>query len=216
MDHILLTISGFSVSIAAIAGCFRYKKVDSRYHPIIWLMWIALINETINYFFLRSGTPNSVNSNIYSLVESGLITLFFRRVGLFDKWKPLAYVFAGLFISVWIADNFIISSIHQFNSYFTIVVSFSYVLMSVTMINRLIVSQVKTLTRNSVFLISIGFVVFYTYAVLVEIFWIYGLHSSNDFLRNLYRIMILINLAVNLIYALAIIWMPGKRKYILL
>ena len=84
------------------------------------------------------------------------------------------------------------------------------------MINRLILDERSGLIKNSVFLITIGFIVFFTYKILIEIFWVYGLNASRDFRVEVYRIMTYINLAINLIYALAVLWIPKKREYTLL
>jgi hypothetical protein len=62
----------------------------------------------------------------------------------------------------------------------------------------------------------IGFIAFFTCKILIEIFWVYGLNSSRDFRVEVYRIMTFINLTVNLIYAITLIWMPAKREYTLL
>lgn len=89
------------------------------------------------------------------------------------------------------------------------------VLMSINMINRMLVDGKKKLIQNPLFLILIGFIVFFTYKALIEIFWVYGLNASRDFRLEVYRIMAYINLAVNIIYAIAVLWMPRKREFML-
>ena len=84
------------------------------------------------------------------------------------------------------------------------------------MINRLIPEERGKLVKNSIFLVAIGFIAFYTFNSLIEIFWVYGLNASKDFRAGVYRIMTYINLIVNLIYAIAVLWIPRKREYTLL
>ena len=193
----------------------RFKTIEPAYYFFLILIWVGLINETINFFLSRAHYSNQVNSNIYSLAQSLLIVLFFNRLGLFERSKWFFYATLCFFILAWFIDNFILSA-ENFSSYFTAVTSFIYVLMSISMINRLIVAEVKFLTRNPVFVICIGFILFFTCALIVEIFWIYGLNASDSFLLGVYLIKTYINIVINLIYALAIIWMPKKRGYTLL
>ena len=85
--------------------------------------------------------------------------------------------------------------------------------MSVTILNRLIVSQINLLT-NSSFLICAALIIYFTFLALIEIFWLFGLDSSTSFRLNVYRIMAYINLFVNLIFAIAILWMSRKLEFI--
>lgn len=215
MNYALVTISIFSIAIPAITGGIRAGKVEKVFYPFLILIWIGCINETLNFFILRGGYTNTVNSNIYSLAECFMIVLFFKRLGLFGKRGRAFFWIIGLFFIGWLLDNFILSA-SGFSSYFTIASSFSYVLMSITMINRMVVAGTRALVRNAIFLICMGFITFFTCAVIVEIFWIYGLDESDSFLLHVYLINTDVNIAVNLIYALAILWMPKKREYTLL
>lgn len=194
----------------------RFKKVDRAYLPFILLLWVGLLNEIITVVSIDLFKSNAVTSNIYVLVESLLILWFFKNLRLGRKNNKRFHFVALLFIAVWITDNFFISRITRFSSYFRILYNFITVLMSIHMINRLILDERSGLIKNSVFLITIGFIVFFTYKILIEIFWVYGLNASRDFRVEVYRIMTYINLAINLIYALAVLWIPKKREYTLL
>jgi hypothetical protein len=216
MSYEIIDLLSYSVAIAAIIGLIRINKIDRTFIPFIILMFLGLLNESLSSFLIRKGYSNAINANIYSLLEAMLITLFFKKLGLFDRVKKMYLWLLILFVVVWVTENFIISKITAFNSYFNITYSFAIVLMSITMINRVIIEAKKALLTSSVFLICIGFTIFFIYAALIEIFWVYGLNSSPEFSTSVYRIMTYINLLVNLIYALAILWIPRKREYILL
>jgi hypothetical protein len=213
---IIERLSSFSVAIAAIIGLVRLKKIDKAFIPFIMLMWLALLNEIVTPFISKQTGSNAVNTNVYCLLEAILITIFFKKLGLFQKTQKWFAIVLILFIGVWIIENFFISKITQFGSYFIIVYSFGVALMSISMVNRLILQEKKSLLYNSVFLICVGFIIFYTYAALVEIFWVYGFKPNSNFSAYVYRILTYINLFINLIYALALIWIPVKRNYILL
>jgi hypothetical protein len=182
------------------------------------LIWLGLFNEIISSIVIfQYGYSNAVNTNVYCLFESVLITFFFKKIGLFQRQEKWFIVIVTLYVMVWLVESFLNLSFLRINSYFNILYSFVIVLMSISMINRLILEEKKSLLYNSIFLICVGFIIFFTYAVLVEIFWLYGFMLKSEFNVNIYRILTLINLFVNtVIYSLAILWIPRKREYILL
>ena len=216
MDYNLVVIFSFSIVLAGIIGLFRFKKISLIYYSFIFLLWFGFLNEVISFILIKSNHSNAINSNIYVLLESVLIVWFFKTQTLFERAKKVANWMILFYIVIWCAQNFYFSSIINFSSYFTIVYSFITVLMSINLINRLISNEKGRIFRNSAFLICIGFILFYTCSVLIEIFWIYGLNSSLEFRFHVYRVMTFINLIVNLIYALAVLWIPKKREYTLL
>jgi hypothetical protein len=164
---------------------------------------------------IRMHYSNAVNSNIYSLFEGLLIVWQFERWKLFS-YKRLFYLLLVIIAACWYAEVFIISSIHRFSSYFIITSSFITVMLSISMMNKILIDQEPPLQLNPVFLICICFIALYTYNALLEIFWIYGLGSSSSFRLYIYRIFYFINLLTNLTYALALLWIPKKREFIVL
>lgn len=106
---------------------------------------------------------------------------------------------------------------------FRIAYSFLIVILSVATISLLLYQNIHTpwLTEerniflHPVFLICCGAVIFFIFKLVIEIFWLYGIDRSSDFRKNLYHILIYINPAVNLIYTLAILWIPRKQRYII-
>jgi len=216
MNHTLVEILSYSIGIAAIAGLVRFKQLDQAYYPFIILLWTGVANEVASTISINLFYSNAIASNIYVLAESLLALIFFEKLGLFKKRKAFYPMLAALFIVSWSVENFFMSGIERFGPYFRILYSFAIVLMSIHTTNNLILEDKKILIRNPLFLIMIGFIAFFTCKILIEIFWVYGLNSSRDFRVEVYRIMTYINLTVNLIYAITLIWMPGKREYTLL
>jgi hypothetical protein len=180
------------------------------------LLWAGLLNEIINTIIISKGYSNAVNTNIYTLTEVLLILWFFYNFRVFRKRAIYFSILAGLILSAWIAENFVFSSIRSFSSYFIVFSYFIIVLLSISMINKVQAAERKGLLKNSKFIICTGFILFFTYALLVEIFWIYGLNASKSFRLEVYRIMAYVNLVVNLIYAIAVLWMPRKQESLLL
>lgn len=212
MNYALIVIMGFSILLPALTGILRIKKSDTMYLPFLLCIWAGLINEVINLAFINIlHVSNSVNTDIYCLAEALLYTWLFRNFNLFKNRKAYILLLA-FFCIAWITENIIISNMAAFNSYFTIIYSLAIVFMSITILNRLIVTQVSLVT-NPVFLICTGLVIYFSISALTEIFWLYGLNYSGSFRLNIYRIMAYINLTVNLIFTLAFLWMHRKQEF---
>jgi hypothetical protein len=215
---------GFSILIAAIIAIVRFHKISKLYWPFILCVWIASANEVLSYVLAINGYYTSVNNNIYVLTEALLFFMFFKNMGIFEKIPGAFKIIMAGMIFLWLWENGVQGKITYVSSLFRIVYSFCIVLMSITVINKLMILDVyklpemdsRGILRNPVFLICVGAIVFFTFKMLVEIFWFYGLNHSDTFRMELYDILIYINLVVNGIYALAVLWMLPKQKYIML
>ncbi len=215
MNYDLLFILSFSVLIAAAIALIKFSNIKKSYYPFIYVIWLASFNEVLSYFLIQNGKFNVLNSNIYCLLESLLLLWFFRNIGNFKKYKNLPYLLGTIFIIAWVIENFFINSIDKdYTSWFILIYSFPVVLMSINAINLLLFKE-KELLTNPLFLICIGFIVFFTYRIVVEVFWMYGLLASSNFAVRVYHILSFVNLLSNLIYALAILWMKKKHAFTL-
>ena len=213
MTYTVALILSFSISIAALIGGIRYKKINPAYYPFLYCLWLGLANEIVGQVVTRNGYSNAVNNNIYVLLESLLITWQFRRWGLFDRAVKLFAVIMVAFVIIWTFETILMSRIRLITSYFRIVYSFIIVLMSIHLINEQLLRERRNILTNSIFLICIGFVIYYTYKVLVGLFWLYGFNATPAFRKNVIIIMIYINFVANLIYAFAVLCMPGKYRF---
>ncbi|MDB5199236.1 MAG: hypothetical protein JWO92_1199 [Chitinophagaceae bacterium] len=213
MSHCLIQLFAFSISIPAAVAIVKVKQIDQIYLPFLLCIWIGFLNECVSYLMIDIfHVSNTVNANIYCLIEALLYTGFFKKLDFFINRKRYILLMGFLCIA-WLIENFIVSGITLFDSFFTMMYSLIIVSMSITVINRLIMDQVNLL-MNPVFLLCIAFIIYFSVLGLVEIFWLYGLTSSDSFRLNIYRIMAYINLFVNLIFAFAILWMHRKQEFI--
>ena len=173
MNYTLVVIFGFSVAIAAVIGLVRFKKINPVYYPFLICMWLALLNEVLSYILARTIRNNTVNNNIYVLLEALLLTWQFYKWGLFARAKAFFFSIMALHIIVWVAEITIFSSIQHVTFYFQVFYSFVLVLLSIHCVNGLIVRERKNVLRNPVFLICMGLVSYCTLKVLVYAFWLY-------------------------------------------
>jgi hypothetical protein len=215
-------VLSLSILIAGIIAAIRFNKIDRVYYPFVICIWIASLNELFGFIFITMGHYTTINNNVYVLLESILFLYFFRNLGLFKEKRTLFIILIAGLIVLWTWENFILGRITYVSSWFRIVSSFLIVFMSITLISRLIVSDVhkpielnaSNIFKNPVLLICIGSIAYFTFKVLVEIFWLQGLNYGKEFRIKIYHILVYINFVVNLIYALAILWVHPKQQSI--
>lgn len=213
MNYYVSQILNYLIIIPAIIGWVRYKKISSAYLPFLILIWVGALNEFISVVSIHFFRSNILNYNLYLLVESILILWQFRRWQLFEKEKNY-YILQALFVGGWLLETVLYTKLYyNFNQYFKVCYSFAIVLMSVSMINHILMKDRGNLIKNPVFVISMVLVILFTYTVLVEAFWIYGVRMSPEFRTSLHYIFVCVNFLCNLIYALTILWMPKRQAF---
>jgi hypothetical protein len=214
-NYILILISGYSVGLAAIVGFLRYRKITQEDRPFFWILWTALIFEISSEICTSVIHLTSVNNNIYVLIEAMLYTWLFFKWGSFHPNKKKFRSLEVFILLLWILDNFILNRITSTNSIFRIASSFIMVFLAINQINQLITTERANLLRNPRFLISAGMVIYFSYKAIVETFFWVQLPFSNTFYIYVLLIMDYVNLFVNLIFVLAALWIPTRRKFIL-
>ena len=207
-------IIGYSIAIPASIGLIRFSKINEAYRPFIYYCLLDMLNHSLSYILIEAYHSNTINSNIFVLIEAILFVVLFRNWGIF-KSKPLMfYVTLAMLGLVWIIDNLVWHELGSINSFFRIVYSFILVFLSIQQMNVLIASAKKNLLYNSIFLICCGLIIYYSYKATIEVFFFIQLNASVSFYSNIFTILVLANLFVNLIFAWAVLWIPKKPKFI--
>jgi hypothetical protein len=215
MSVTLTDISSFTIFAGGLVGLIRFSKMDSRYHPFIFLVWIGCINEMLSFVLVHQGKFTIVNSNIYVLLESLLTCWFFKRMHIFKRAPWLFWITIFCLIFLWSVENLLLYSVTHYSIYFRIFYSSLIVLLSIVLVNLFLLTEYQPVIRNGGFIICTGFITYFLFMVLVNSFWLYGLTGSKSFLLYVSKILVYVNLFTNLIYALAILWIPKKQPYLL-
>lgn len=87
--------------------------------------------------------------------------------------------------------------------------------MSVRLLGRVMFREPGNILLQTEFLVCMGLTLYFTYTILIEVFWLYGLNKSVAFRLGIYEVFGYINLFTNFVFAFAAIWIPLKRRYIL-
>lgn len=214
MTHFaFILIGGYSISIAVIIGLLRFPKIHRDYRPFIFIIIASLISEVISSILISYRTSNAIAVNLMGLADGSLWLWQFRKWKAFDTQKLYYPIAAILMITAWIVENILLGRLSSFSSLYAIGFSFSIVFLSIGQVNRQITDEKDNLLLNAKFLICSGAILFYTYRILVECFYLLDIRKSDSFLINVFNILALVNLIVNLLFAFAIIWIPTRQKF---
>lgn len=213
LPYSVVLICSYTVAIAATIGLIRFQKILRAYRPFVLITVAALLNEIISTLLIMSNQSNAVSTNILNLIE-GCLWLFQIRIwGGFKRRKWLFPTLLASLVIIWTVENIVFQKIFVFSSIFAIASGAAFVLLAIDQVNQLIVEEKGNLLLNSRFLICVGIIIFYTYRIMVESFYLMDLPQSTHFLENVFAILIFVNVFVNLLFALAILWIPTKQKF---
>ena len=200
-----------SVMIAAFIAAVRFKTVCKNFQPFILFIWLGFINETISLVLIYTKGYNTVNSNIYVLLESMII--FYQ----FYHWETISrHLYYGLLLiafSIWTADNLVWHRLSDNNSMFRIAYSFLVIACSLKEINKLVSCERVSLIKNPVFLICTAFLIYYSCKAFVEVFNAWHLQVSHTFNREIFTILYFADFISNIIYAIALLCIPRKQVF---
>lgn len=215
MIYTWFIILSASIFIAALIAIFRFQKLDPDSYPFIICIWIGAVNELISIILQQQGHTTGINNNIYVLLEAILLLWQCWYWDAFDRKRVVFIPLLILIPVIWTAENFILFPIQQTQPWFRLFYSFFIVLLAINIMNRLIIEERQALHRHSVFLISAGWIIYFTYKLIIEACWVTEAYATPGFMYNIYSIHIWINCFTNLIYAIAILWMPKKLPFTL-
>lgn len=205
-------LAPFNIFLPGIIAIIRFRSIHSIYYPFLYCLWVGCFNEALSHFLILNGHYTLVNNNIYVLLESFLLVWLFRELGVIrQKWQfpGLLFVLAGF----WVAENFIFGSITLYSRFFRIFYSFVLVFLSINTINKLLFSR-RRLLSDATFLLCLSFIIYFTYKALACSFILSKALERSTFLLNVFHIMSYVNFITNLLYALVVLWMPGKPRYL--
>ncbi|MCW3090018.1 MAG: hypothetical protein JWP81_1087 [Ferruginibacter sp.] len=173
MSYTQIDLFSFSVFIAAIIALIRYDKICPEYYPFIFCMWVASLNEIFSYFIVKCGYTTAVNNSVYNVLEMLLITWQFRRWGLFytrNTFYSCAFV---VIIIAWVMENSGNRLIATIGAWFHVAFILAIIFKSIDFITQSIVDNYGRLLRNSIFLISLGYVCFFSFEMLTEVYTLF-------------------------------------------
>lgn len=213
--RILLEIYSYSILIASVIGAVRFKSILKSYRPFVYLMWVGLANEIISTIAISLVHDTTVNNNIYTLADFGLVVMLFMHWDEMENKRKFLWGVLVVGLLVWVTDNLVLHSLTTISSYFRIIYGVMIVFLSIEELNRVLFTEIRHSFKNAKLIICIGFIIAYTYQAVFEVFGVMNLNFSRHFYLGLYLILIYVNLFTNILFALAMLWVPTKRQFTL-
>lgn len=203
------TISAFSILLPCATGLIRCKHIHRRYTPFLIILLLGLINESLSLFLIRLYNNNLINSNIYTLIEYALYLRFFQLLSQLNKKTILLLLLIGIF--VWTLDNFILHGVTNSNSIFRIIASFIILWLSIDKLTRITFNGLADKFKNTDLLLCFSFLAYFTFKGFIHVVKFYSIGHSTGFYIDLWVILCVLNLIVNISFFIAILWIPKQQ-----
>jgi len=191
--------------------------MDSAYYPLIYNAIVALLVEILNRILTEKGLTTAfiLVLNIFSYIDFFLFLWLFHNWGLFNRKKSTFITIAGIFFLIWLSESIFITGLKKVNLYFFMLYVFALIFFSVNTFNKAVVHERSSIFKNPKFWICIGIIIFYSFFLLTVTtgLSLFRQNVSVQFRRDLQSISVYSNLLVNLLYAVAVIWVPRKKHF---
>jgi hypothetical protein len=216
MNDTIRFILSLSIAPAVIMGMVRYRKMDASYHPFLYYTWFVLLFEILVYLLSTQKAYNTLGVlfNLYAFVEFVLLTWIFHKWGLFKRNRAIVFSIMIIFFFIWVFTIFYFKGIYKKSNHFAIAYSFALIFYSISSFHRLVIQEYRSIFINAKFWICTGVIIFYSYFVIGSSVRLLIQRSKANvkFFEQLQEIDVYSNLLVNILYAIAIIWIPNKKK----
>jgi len=205
-------LMSLSILLPLAIGCIRFRRIVPSYYPIIYLLFIGTLTEIASYLFYKSAN-DAIIYNVYGIIELFFFSWQFRVWGNnVLRRKPVYYTLIGTLSLIWLFENFYMGRIATYSPIYWVCYSLILILLAVNQMNWLIVNERGNMLKNSVFIICIAIIIFYSYKIMVEIFYHYA--PAIGIKHSIFSVVSYVNVLFNLLLAIAILCIPRKKHFI--
>lgn len=210
-------VLSLSIVFAFVIGIVRFRKVDPAYYPFLYYVFLAFAVEILHRI-LFVGDHKSLQApliHVYSYIEFCLFAWLFHNWGLFNRRRVVFLGMLGAFFVCWCISSFYIHGFKVLNWSFLTLSSFALIFFSVNTFNKVVVHERGNIFLSAKFLICMGIIIFYTFFILFNVtsFSMFRQNVSIGFRSSLHQINVYSNFLVNLLYAVAVLWIPRKQNF---
>jgi hypothetical protein len=211
MNAGLTYILAMSCSIPAAAGIYKYKGIEKKYHPFIFMMMLDMVIETIYYLasrFPELGSFPQLAVNIYILLNFALFLYLVHINGYLSKRFMLLLLIAAFTMT---AINYFYSGtvFKPFSILFCFIWSVNLII-SIDILSRQIMALNEKLFNNFWFWVSSSYILYNAFNLLVFIpVFFTTIDGPNS--KAIGGIQHFVNVACYIFYAIAIFRIPEKK-----
>jgi hypothetical protein len=201
--------------IPIIIGVFRWRSALKEYRLLTIYCIACLVTEITNAILLKNNLPYFVVSNSFNLVEFVLLIQLFSSLDKFNTTKNIYKILLVIGIVFWLVENLLLYRLIETSSAAHLFYSGILIYVSVNLINQEMVIERRSIFSNPNFIISCGVLILFTYSVLYEVPYLLKLSPTLGIYWIITYIFWIINILVYLLFAIALLWIPTRRKFIL-
>lgn len=213
MSFKLQVLFALSIALPVTTGLLRNKTLKSVDYPFLAACCLGLLNELISILSIYKYRNNAVNSNIYVLLETILFLWLFANWTQNLRRYTIAAIAMGI---VWLADNFWLSTIDSFMGLYRLCYALMMFYLTMSLIHTLLAGSPYKAWYNGRFIICIALFVNSTIRSLIEIFYLTDIKMNAAFEQQLFSIIAVTNLFLNLLFSYALLCLTAKKKYLML
>jgi hypothetical protein len=201
-------ISAYSIIIPFLVGLSRFKKLEKNFKLFAMFIAFGFIIEVIATFFFLNHISVCYVYNIYGLVEM-LCCLFLLHLTInhtyISKFILIAYMLSLL---SWIVTFFTIKTLSKDFQYANSIYDFFIAAFATISMVRIASSSMVPLLQNSYYLRSIGFLFYFSSAIVLSLFTD-NYFSPKFIFSSIYDLHAITNIISNVIYGISI-WQNSR------
>lgn len=214
MFYHFLNISTFSILLPVLICLLRFRSLKPHYLLFALLLCLGALAECFSLIAIEYYGNNHSILNVYAFTEALLIPLMFHQ------WLKLKKQFLILLllsiVLVWLLENLLTDIFLAFNSAFQIYYSVIIALLAIRQMNDAVTRQNEKMIKNPVFLISLGLLIYHSVEACIEVFYSISFQFNTVFYERLFVLLSFVNLTANLLFTVAALYIPSRKKYSLL
>jgi hypothetical protein len=204
------------ILIPAFIALAKSSTITKEFKPLAINIWLGVLAEVAATILRLTIKNNLYAYNIFMLLDFVILVWMFSNWGAFTRYHLLLK--RGLlvfFLLLWATDNFIISSINRDNIIFRLAYSLALALVAINQLSTIYIKNNGYLVKNPYLYVCLGVIFYYSFSA-----FIYAINNSSLFepgpalWKYTTLIYVIVNAVANLLYAIALLWMPKKAKSI--
>ena len=178
--------------------------------PFLLFAIVGILNDIVSEISIITYQTNAINSNIYVLLSSILIT---RQIQIWNTNKSINFTYLFCYIAiilVWSVENLMLSNLLTFNILNRIIIYSIIISICCKLLTPLSIWSQNENRQDLIFIITVILIIKYSIYVVSEIMWLNATTFSLDFRLFIFNVMVLSNPIINLMMAITILWVPRR------
>jgi hypothetical protein len=196
------------IAFPALVGLCKFKRVDKSFHPFIFMIWLQVFTEIINYCCkknLLQPFVHTININFYILFNFCLYLLFIYEHKYIKKSTALYTILAALIVAIL---NLVFVKPISILFYLLSFVSVVMLLTAIDILSKQIMSTINKTKNSFWFWFSSTTIVYNAQTLLIFSIYFFALFNTAGG-KAVGNIQTFINAACHIFFGIAMLNIPN-------